>query len=42
MNGYEIFFCNLNTNDFKPTTGNDLANAYASVGIRYLDSFAVP
>jgi hypothetical protein len=37
-----LFFCNLNKRDFEPTTGNDLASAYAGAGIRYLDSFAVP
>ncbi len=38
----DIFFCNLNTRDFEPTTANDLANAYAGAGLQYLDSFAVP
>ena len=37
-----LFFCNLNTKDFEPTTANDLAGAYAGAGLRYLDSFAVP
>jgi hypothetical protein len=38
----DLFFCNLNTRDFEPTTANDLASAYAGAGLRYLDSFAVP
>jgi hypothetical protein len=38
----DIFFCNLNTKDFEPTTANDLASAYAGAGLQYLDSFAVP
>lgn len=38
----ELFFCNLNTKDFEPTTGNNLTNAYAASGLRYLDSFRVP
>ena len=38
----DLFFCNLNTKDFEPTTANDLAGAYAGAGLRYLDSFAVP
>lgn len=38
----ELFYCNLNTKDFEPTTGNDLAAAYAISGLRYLDSFQVP
>lgn len=37
-----IYFCNLNKNDFAPTTGNELAAAYATAGIQYLDSFVVP
>ncbi|KYF50045.1 hypothetical protein BE08_11935 [Sorangium cellulosum] len=38
----ELFFCNLNAKDFAPTTGNELDNAYAAAGLRYLDSFQVP
>ncbi|AUX42461.1 uncharacterized protein SOCE26_038940 [Sorangium cellulosum] len=38
----ELFFCNLNAKDFEPTAGNELGNAYAASGLRYLDSFSVP
>ncbi len=38
----ELFFCNLNVKDFEPSTGNDLARAYADVGLQYLDTFRVP
>lgn len=38
----DLFFCNLNVKDFEPTTGNDLSNAYAAVGLQYLDSFRLP
>lgn len=38
----ELFFCNINKKDFEPSLGNNLANAYESTGIKYLDSFTVP
>jgi hypothetical protein len=38
----DIFFCNLNTRDFRPSSGNDLAKAYAASGVVYLDTFVVP
>lgn len=38
----ELYFCNLNTSDFKPTSGNKLGTEYAAVGLQYLDSFKVP
>ncbi|HRI65313.1 MAG TPA: hypothetical protein PK156_13785 [Polyangium sp.] len=37
-----LYFCNLNTKDFTPTTGNKLGAEYAAVGLQYLDSFKVP
>jgi hypothetical protein len=36
------YFCNLNTKDFEPTTGNELSTAYQSVGLKYLSTFEVP
>jgi hypothetical protein len=38
----DIFFCNLNFRDFRPSSGNNLAKAYAKSGISYLDTFVVP
>ena len=38
----DLWFCNLNKNDFAPTTGNDLQAAYAHAGLTYSASFAVP
>jgi hypothetical protein len=34
-----LLFCNLNKQDFTPTAGNDLAAAYAAVGLEYRTDF---
>ncbi len=38
----EVYFCNKNTKDFAPTTGNQLATIYAQHNIHYLNTFEVP
>lgn len=37
-----LYLCNLNTRDFEPTSGNDLAAEYRRVGLVYLPTFQVP
>lgn len=36
------YFCNLNTGDFMPTSGNNLDDTYQAGGITYLKDFSVP
>jgi len=38
----DVWFCNLNKNDFEPTSGNELGAAYQNAGLKYLPSFEVP
>lgn len=38
----DLYFCNANSKDFGPTSGNLLGNAYASCGLTYLADFDVP
>jgi hypothetical protein len=38
----DLFFCNANSKDFGPSSGNTLAAAYASCSLIYLDKFIVP
>lgn len=41
--GYrDLWFCNLNKNDFKPSGLPVLDDEYKACGLRYLDSFDVP
>jgi hypothetical protein len=37
-----LYFCNANTKDFGPTSGNALGAAYAACGLTYLSDFKVP
>ncbi len=36
------YFCDPNTKDFRPTSGNNLAVTYSAQDLIYLDDFAVP
>jgi hypothetical protein len=38
----ELFFCNLNKNDFDPDNKPTLAAEYQRLGIRYQSSFKIP
>jgi len=38
----DIFFCNLNKNDFDPVNRPSLAAEYAACGIAYRSDFKVP
>lgn len=38
----DLFFCNANTKDFSPTSGNTLGAAYAACGLTFLSDFKVP
>jgi hypothetical protein len=38
----DLYFCNANTKDFQPTSGNLLAQHYGACGLTYLPNFLVP
>ena len=38
----DLYFCNANTRDFQPTSGNLLGKHYAACNLRYLPDFSVP
>lgn len=38
----DLYFCNANFRDFRPTSGNNLGVAYATCNLNYLDTFEVP